>query len=126
MIPVDTNEIVFFSLVPEQRIPLAIDGEDIGAAHMAVRLFIGAGYDLRRMAAHGAVGQYPAQTGGTLAACGPALEFEIGDVGNEVADALAQQGNGDGYPVVFWKHPLADEVITELYRQLPRSDEIHC
>ena len=40
MVPVDTHVIVFFAFIPKQGIAAAVDGKDVGAARMAMRLLL--------------------------------------------------------------------------------------
>ena len=91
VVPVDADEVVLV-LIPQQRIAVAGQGDDVGPVEMPVRLLVGAGQDLRGVAAERAVGQDPADGRRAAAASLPRLELEVEDVGDEVGLPLVAAG----------------------------------
>ena len=87
MVPVDTHVIALFAFIPKQGIAVAVDGKDVGAARMAMRLFVSARYDLGCVAAQRPIGENPAQARRIFAAGGPAFKLKIGYVRDEIGFA---------------------------------------
>ena len=83
MLPIDALE-VLLALVPEQRIAVAGDREDVEVGAVAMGFLVGADRHLRRVRMHGAVGQDEHHVRAAGSALGPVLELEGGEVGDEV------------------------------------------
>ena len=83
MFPIDAHE-VLCALVPQQRETVAGDGEDVKVGTVAVRLLVGADRHLRGVRVHGAVGEHEHHVRAAGAALLPGLQFERGEIGNEI------------------------------------------
>ena len=83
VLPVDAHQILG-ALVPEQRIAVAGDGEDVEVGAVAVGLLVGADRHLRDVGVHGAVGEHEHHVGAAGAALAPGLQLERRQVGDEV------------------------------------------
>ena len=93
--PVDALE-VLVPVVPQQRIAMAADGEDVEVGAVAVALLIRPDRHLGGVRVHGAVGEDELHVRRSGAARLPGLEAEIGEIGHEVClPHIAPRADGD-------------------------------
>src|SRR5713226_6628434 len=82
--PVALKTIVFPALLPQQRVALAVEDDDVRARTMAVALLVHAGPELGDVGAHAVVGEVDLDVAATAAAVGALGQLHAVDVGYEV------------------------------------------
>src|SRR5215510_10519944 len=115
------------AFVPQQRIPLSIDGMHMRAGRMAMRLLVFASRNLRDMGVHGPIGKNKADVHRAFSSRFKLVELEAREVMNEirfpnVANALAEARRispviaiafkmlGDACPIGKSKGVVKDEI----------------